>query len=171
MSISTNLSLGPIPNLHCHIKIYHSRKFGACNQKWTIRGKICTYPHHYKPWNNAGNRTFVGLKKSKFGFVRHTFDLPDILSDGRFLLPQKMSGDKTCMLGSDSYENNFSPPDKSVSLRWTSIYTSFEHQYTSSLITFLLLYSACHESLANQQLIRVMLKNMENRQRSKLEKK
>ena len=26
-----------------------------------------------------------------------TFDLPDILSSGRFVLPQKMSSDKMCM--------------------------------------------------------------------------
>ena len=41
-----------------------------------------------------------------------TFDLPDTLSDGRFLLPQKMSSDKMCMFGSDFCENNFCPPDK-----------------------------------------------------------
>ena len=84
-----------------------------------------------------------------------------------------MSGDKICMFDSDSYEDNFSSPDKSVSLRVERLYIPALNIniYTSSLITFLLLYSACHESLANQQLIRVILKNIENRQRSKLEKK
>ena len=38
--------------------------------------------------------------------------LPDILSDGRFLLPLKMSGYKMYMSGSDPYGNNFCPPDR-----------------------------------------------------------
>ena len=59
---------------------------------------------------------------------------------------------------SDSYENNFYPSDKSVSLRWTSTYPSFafEELYASNLITLLLFYNVCHDNLANQLLIRVI---------------
>ena len=38
------------------------------------------------------------------------------------------------------------------------IATSFENLYTCILITFLLFHSACHESLASQQLIRAKFK-------------
>ena len=51
------------------------------------------------------------------------------------------------------------------------MYTSFEYLYTCILITFLLFHSACHESLASQQLIRANSKNIENRQRNLTGKK
>ena len=38
------------------------------------------------------------------------------------------------------------------------MYASFEYLYTCILIIFLLFHSACHESLASQQLIRAKFK-------------
>ena len=55
-----------------------------------------------KPWNSVEHRTFVRLKKSKFGFVRHNIRSAGHLSGGRFLLQQEISGDKMFMPGSDS---------------------------------------------------------------------
>ena len=69
------------------------------------------------------------------------------LYGGRFLLPQKISSNIMCM--SAVILVKFCPPAKSVSSRWASI------NHGSSLI----IYSACHESLANehgQQLLYVI---------------
>ena len=68
-----------------------------------------------------------------------------------------MSDDKMCMFGSIPMKTTF------VRLMNQSryvdrLYTSFEYLYTCILITFLLFHSACHESLASQQLIRAILK-------------
>ena len=51
-------------------------------------------------------------------------------------------------------------------IEWHIFATYFVHD--CSLITFLLFYSACHESLANQQLIRAIFQkySTKNRQRS-----
>jgi hypothetical protein len=55
-----------------------------------------------------------------------TFDLPNILSSGRFLLPHKMSGDEMHMSGSNPYENNFCPQiDYEVNIVQNDVYFIF----------------------------------------------